>query len=605
MSSLFAFIKQQVPIVQEVGRYVRLRSAGSYLKGSCIFHKETDASFTVSPDKGIFYCFGCHATGDVISFIARAENIGPLEAAKHLIETHGLKVPEEILRSSGSHGKGSEERASYFAVHKYVADWAHAQLRSHAGAYEYVRSRGISEGSIDQYAIGYFPSSPRAVQQLLQGAVRDGILAKDLIEAGIFYDNTKSSQLKSPFEDRILFPITDALGRVCGFGGRIFVPNDERAKYYNSKESPFFQKGSLLFGYTNAKKSMQERKAVFLVEGYTDCVLMAQFGYTNTVATLGTACTAEHLQLLARSVERVFVMYDGDAAGRKATLRLAQLCWQFNIELLVISLPFKVDPAAYLARTGTLAAVLPKAEDIFTFFVAATTEEFAQKSLAEKMRIIEDIIEVMVRVTDMVKREILLQQLSGAVGIPLGVLRLRLQEQAGVLFGEQGGQRSSSVGALHQEPMAGPEHDSVEAQVIGAYVHGLQHGVPLTVPEEVRLVMSDRARRCLAVAEEVARLGGDAALFVDAFLQRSAADDVAWLSALLITHGKAPADGAFAMLLQRLLQHSWKEEVGLVRARLTEAAAQGDQDTVEKLLLTFTQLKEKIQKRGSVLWQKK
>ena len=181
MSSLFSFIKQQVPIVQEVSRYVRLRPAGSYYKGPCPFHKETDASFTVSPDKGIFYCFGCHATGDIVSFIAKAENLSPIDAAKQLIETHGLQVPEELLRATSGGGKTTEAKSSYFSVHKCVAQWAHEQLRLSPHAYEYVRSRGFTEQMIDSFMIGFFPSGTRSVNALLADCMKENVLAKDLV----------------------------------------------------------------------------------------------------------------------------------------------------------------------------------------------------------------------------------------------------------------------------------------------------------------------------------------------------------------------------------------------------------------------------------------
>ncbi|MDQ5890283.1 MAG: primase [Candidatus Dependentiae bacterium] len=600
MSSLFSFIKQQVPIVQEVGRYVRLRHAGSYLKGSCPFHKETDASFTVSPDKGIFYCFGCHATGDVVSFIAKVENISPFEAAKQLIETHGLKVPEELMKSAASGVKHGEEKASYFALHKYIAVWAHQQLRMHKHAYDYVLARGITEQMIDLFMIGFFPSGSRAINALLSGAMKENILAKDLMEAGIFYDSGKM-QLHSPFEDRVVFPITDVMGRFCGFGGRVFVANDDRAKYYNSKESPFFVKGSLLFGYSVAKKSMQERKAVFLVEGYTDCVMMAQYGYTNVVATLGTACTKEHLQLLARSVELVYVIYDGDNAGRKAMLRLANLCWQVHLELQVITLPNGLDPAAYLKQCHSLAEVLPQARDIFTFFVSATADEFAKKNLAEKMRIIEDVLEVIAKISDVVKREVLLQQLSYAVDLPLTALRMKLHEH---VRSQVGADTASRPVQISSEEAASNDYEALDAQIVAISLNSYVQGTPHHLPDDVVAMLPHRVRLVheIMVAQQQTKTG---AALIDAVLAQVSSDHRQWLTAALTFHGGAVNEQEFAALINKVVQQRWKEIVGQIRHDIAQASASGDTEKVEELLSTFAQWKEQIQQKGHMLWQKK
>jgi len=599
VSSLFSFIKQQVPIVQEVSRYVRLRSAGSYYKGPCPFHKETDASFTVSPDKGIFYCFGCHATGDVISFVAKAENLSPVEAARQLIETHGLKVPEELLRMTQGAGKATEAKSSYFSVHKCVALWAHEQLRLSPYAYEYVRSRGFTDQMIDAFMIGFFPSGPRSINALLAAGMKENILAKDLVEAGVFYESSKT-QLRSPFEDRIIFPITDAMNRFCGFGGRIFIPNDDRAKYYNSKESPFFIKGSLLFGYSAAKKSMQERKAVFLVEGYTDTVMMAQYGYTNVVATLGTACTKEHLKLLSRSVEVVYVLYDGDSAGRKAMLRLAQLCWDVQLELQVVTLPHNLDPAAYLVKYHSLAEVLAQANDIFTFFVSASADEFAKKSLAEKMRIIEEVLEVVGKIVDVVKREMLLQQLSSAVNIPLTALRIKLQEQIKAISGTE--QYIAADPVVTDDGAAA--QDCLEAQLIAISFNSFLQPVVYILPDDVVRMLSTRSQAVYAVLlTEQSRQ--PVSELVRVVLEQLSEEDRNWLLAASTVYSGVVSEQECAALVNKLVQQHWKGMVGQIKHDIAQASRNGDTEKVEELLGTFAQWKEQMQQKGHMLWQKK
>ena len=259
--SLFAYIKQHVPIMDEVGRYVQLKQAGTYYKGPCPFHRETDASFTVSPEKQIFYCFGCHVSGDVISFVAKAENLSPIEAVQHLIEAHQLTIPDSVAQQAAHATKQADEKANYFSLCRVVAQWAHEQLMRSQHARDYVASRNISQETIEHFGVGYIPGGAKALTQLVKVCTDHNILAKDLIAAGVLFESRTA--LRSPFEERIVFPITDALGRHCGFGGRVFVANDERAKYYNSKESAFFVKGSLLFGYALAKKKFKSTSRYF------------------------------------------------------------------------------------------------------------------------------------------------------------------------------------------------------------------------------------------------------------------------------------------------------------------------------------------------------
>ena len=587
--SLFSFLKTQVPIMDVVGRYVRLKPAGTYYKGSCPFHQEATASFTISPDKQIFYCFGCQASGDAISFIAKVENIGQWDAAQQLIEEFKVSVPEHVAKDMAGANKRAEEKKSHFALCGLVANWAHQQLLNTKHAREYVASRGITDEMIERFKIGYIPGGTSGLQQLIKVAAAENILAKDLIAAGVLFDARTS--LRSPFEQRIMFPITDSLGRYCGFGGRVFVPRDERAKYYNSKESEFFIKGTLLFGVDVARKKMQEEKSVFMVEGYTDCVAMAQHGYENTVATLGTACTKEHLQLLARYVEHVYVVYDGDNAGKKAMLRLAQLCWQVNLELRVLVLGGTEDPASYLEKHTDLSAVLPESQDIFSFFISTVADQFAEKSLAQKMYAVEEILGLVSRIDDVVKREILLQDASTAMKVPLAALRTKLR-------GEEEPRRavptSAAAGNVEVRETA---DEALEAQLIAACIAQATDENGFRMPVAVHEHLSKRSVVVLQALSEVAEIS-DAAAHLAAVQEKLPADLQVWLVKITMHYGGTVSTAECAQLLARVLRHAWKEVVQKMRTQLQEASAQGDNDKVAELLRIFSQLKEGMQHKG-------
>jgi DNA primase len=591
--SLFSFIKNNIPIIDEVSRYVRLRPAGTYMKGPCPFHRETDASFTVSPDKKIFYCFGCHASGDVVAFVAKAENVGAIEAARMLIESHNLTVPESILKSSSLRSGGSaDERASYFALQKRVAQWCREQYARSKVAQEYVTNRAISKESQERFGIGYFPGGAKALSHLVSYCQAENILAKDLIAAGILFDSR--GHLRSPLEERILFPIVDAMGRNCGFGGRVFMANDDRAKYYNSKDSRFFQKGSLLFGYWQAKNALKEKHEAFLVEGYTDCLAMAQYGYDNVVATLGTACTLEHLQMLSRLVDRVMVVYDGDGAGRKAMMRLAHLCWQVNLELYVITLPKGLDPAAYLAQEGSLSALYDSAVDIFTFFVTASADDFAQKRLAEKMTIIDSVLELIGSLSDLVKQDLLLQELHARVGVPLPALRSRLK-------GEKGSYRDADMREVKNEKV----HDELsDGHVIGVLANALARGVVVTCDPLVGQVLGARAERILEKLNTNDSENEENDRFHQ-FLERLTDDDRQWVIAMATQFSGVVGERECNSVLEKVLTTKWKEEARQLRVAIAEATKQKEQDTVRTLLETFERRKEQMQRKGLIQWQKK
>src|SRR3989338_7153074 len=263
--SIFTFVKTQVPILDVISSYVALKKGGGYWKGSCPFHSEKTASFTVSPHRDIFYCFGCHATGDVISFMSQIEHCSQIDAVKLLAERFSLELPETLVPKSDD--TSLDEKKRYFLLCQVVASWCHQELYKHEFVTNYLTQRAITKQSIDRFELGYFSPHEQSIKSLVKYISSKQFLMKDIIDAGII---AESKTLYSPFEQRLIFPIKDHLGRFCGFGGRIIKTTDERSKYYNSKESSYFQKSSLLFGLDLAKKEIQKTNTVFLVEGYVD-----------------------------------------------------------------------------------------------------------------------------------------------------------------------------------------------------------------------------------------------------------------------------------------------------------------------------------------------
>ncbi len=411
--NLFSYLKTRIAILDVVSEYATLKKAGLYWKGQCPFHSEKTASFTVSPHKEIFYCFGCHVGGDVIAFIARKEQCSQIEAAKHLIDRYKIELPSALSGQLSGNKLTLENSKQYTTICQLVAQWCHKELFNSTTALAYLAKRGITQKTINDFTIGYFAGGLANVKRLINDLGKQHILVDDLLEHAIL--SRSKNILFSPFEERIIFPINDHLGRCCGFGGRIFKPHDTRAKYYNSHENHYFAKGQLLFGLDKAKKEIQKLGSVFLVEGYMDCITMAHYGFSNTVATLGTACTIEQLTTLSRYAQEVLVLYDGDNAGQQAILRIGQLCWQANIELKVISLPKNEDPASYLIKDGSLTSLLSDAQDIFAFFIKTIGADFTKKSLQEKLQLTRKILDIIQKLNDPLKQDFLLQNASFSI----------------------------------------------------------------------------------------------------------------------------------------------------------------------------------------------
>jgi DNA primase len=422
--NLFTHIKSQVSILAVVQEYATLKRAGTYWKGCCPFHDERTASFTVSPHRDIFYCFGCHVSGDVVSFVAKVENMSPKEAAFHLAQRYNITLPDNIQNATQTAHQLSM-REQYQKICSLFADFCHEHLLKQPKILAYLEKRGFKRATVEQFRLGYLPTGIKTINTLIGSYKNHDLLAQDIIKAGLI--RQQKALFFSPFQDRLLFPIQDHLGRFCGFGGRVIREKDTRAKYYNSSENDFFNKGQILFGLTHAKKSIQKTDEVFLVEGYTDCLAMAQHGYINTVATLGTSCTADHLKILSRYAQRLYIVYDGDSAGQKAVLRITQMCWNANLELFVIQLPTGYDPASYLQKNPE-AQLKEQAKDIFVFFVDILGKQATQKSTSQRTELAHKLLETVAKVTDPLKQEMLLQRVSQHLELPITLLKAELNK---------------------------------------------------------------------------------------------------------------------------------------------------------------------------------
>jgi len=334
----------RVDVVDLIDGYVPLKKAGANFAACCPFHNEKSPSFTVSPSKQFYHCFGCGAHGSAIGFLMEYSGLGFIDAIKELANRAGLQVPEDDARRAHDGPK----MTALTDIMARAAKYYYEQLKRSEKAVSYLKQRGVSGEIAQKFGIGY---APDGWQNL--GAAFDDYTIPELQVAGLVIKNDQG-RLYDRFRDRVMFPIINQKGEVIAFGGRVL--GDGEPKYLNSPETPLFEKGREVFGLPQARAALREKDTVIVVEGYMDVVALAQHGVGNAVATLGTATTATHVQKLLRQVDRIVYCFDGDNAGRKAAWRALENSLEALPEQKSIGfvfLPQADDPDSFVRREGS------------------------------------------------------------------------------------------------------------------------------------------------------------------------------------------------------------------------------------------------------------
>ena len=403
--------------------------------------------------------------------------------------------------------------------------------------------------------------------------------------------------LYSPFEEHIIFPIRDWQGRYCGFGGRIFKEYDNRSKYYNSKESDFFLKGSLLFGFDMAKQEIQTKKAAFLVEGYTDCIAMVQHGFINTVATLGTACTKQHLQQLGRYAQELYVLYDGDSSGQKAILRLTELCWQVSLDLKVINLPQQDDPASFLEKGNDLQKLAKNAKNIFVFFLETMGKDFSQTThMQKRLATIRKFVEIIKKLDDTLKQDLLLQQASQIFDIPFGTLKQELKKTTAYPSQNQINTQTKPVEKENSDKQESLKSSSkLEKKLFSAILNDIKL---LTSEHEPYVLeyLSSPLRKILKKAKEIQNKY-DVHSF-DALFAELDEQEKYFVSRIIIEGEGDYSQATFDSLLSQFYKKHWKKILNDIKIKLTEASNKGNKKEVQFILENLATFKKQLANKG-------
>ncbi len=391
-------IRQRSDLVEIVSGYVALKPAGRNLIGLCPFHTEKSPSFTVSREKGLWHCYGCKAGGDVFKFVEKIDALTFMEAAEHLARRAG--IPFEW--ANRGKGPSTDQREALRSVNEKARDYYRQCLARTPGALEYLRKRGVAETTIESFQLGYAPEGWDALTTAL---LRQGVRQSDIINAGLGVARQDGSGYDR-FRHRLIFPIWDAEGRVIAFGGRAM--GADPAKYINTSETGVFVKNRTLYALHLARKAIVEADYAVIVEGYMDALACHQWGFRNVVATMGTAVTAGHLNMLSRLTKKVALAFDSDSAGMMAALRSIPLFEEAGFAVRVVSLPRGEDPDELLKERGPDAfkALLAEARPVVEHRLAMAAQPHDLTKEDERYAYLKEAVQILSEVRDPTDRQL-------------------------------------------------------------------------------------------------------------------------------------------------------------------------------------------------------
>ena len=421
-------IKERADIVRVIGEYVPLKKSGQNFKGLCPFHTEKTPSFMVSLKKGIYHCFGCGAGGNVFNFIMKFKGLNFPEAVRFLGEKVGIQV-----RSAGP---GDWERGKIASLREIVsiaAEQYRKNLQSPAGkeALHYLQERRLSDKTIEEFHLGLAPDSWDFMLTML---TKRGFKLELIEEAGLIVRRKSGSGYYDRFRNRVIFPIQDTVGRFIGFGGRILHgSNEDVPKYINSSENSLFHKGQNLYGFYQAEEFIRKQGLVFVVEGYVDAIRMHEQGLKNTVAPLGTALTEDQVALILRYTRTIYLIFDADEAGTKATMRSTSIMHQRSVDPFVIRLPAGSDPGDFFNTYSIDEFNLMKKDALsgIDFIIKQYTDLKKVYTAHEKISILGSLSEYYENMNDELFRDDFLNRLSSALNTESGILRRELTRLTG------------------------------------------------------------------------------------------------------------------------------------------------------------------------------
>jgi DNA primase len=544
-------VRERADIVEVISSYIPLKPAGKNYRALCPFHKEKTPSFTVSPEKGLFHCFGCGVGGNVFTFLMRYEGISFYEAVKSLAERYGIPI-EEV--------EGVQEKLEpYFEINRMANEIFRMKLlhpREGKVARDYLLKRGVAPKTWELYGLGYAPDQWDLLSGFFEQKGKDLLLVE---EVGLIIRGTRGYYDR--FRGRITFPIEDIRGRILGFGGRIL--GEGEPKYLNSPDSPIFKKGECLYGLKQARDHIIQKREAVIVEGYFDVISIAQSGLRNVVAPLGTALTEVQLRILKPLVNKVLLLFDGDQAGRKAAMRAVELLVQEGIEGDIIILPENEDPDTFL-KSHSVEDLLRLRKGGLEFYCEGVINNYEIKKPEGKFKAAQAFLEFLSKVEDPLKRKIYGEYISSLLGIEPDLLLARLKTTVN--------RNLERRGFLSAE------------EVLVAL--SMQYEEILTWLEEEGILeefSSEILRDILKEAIQVKKKGGDPSVEIPVMLQERGVGG--GIFSFLLSEGLDDPQKVFRDCVKRIRLRALRKRRERLLEEIMEAERRGDEEKLRMLLL--------------------
>jgi DNA primase len=559
-------VKQQADIVKVIEGYIRLRNAGAQrFKGLCPFHNEKTPSFNVNGgSQQFFYCFGCHESGDVFSFVAKIEKVTFPEAVRIVAQKCGIPLPKREF-SSPEEAAESRLRTKLFELHETAAAWFEEQLRSPEGALarEYLAGRGLTPEGIKAFRIGYAPDSFNALRDRLSGMAD----SETLRASGLFASKEQGDGTLGPiydrFRKRVMYPISNESGRVIAFTARTLETGDKAgAKYINSPETPLYSKGSVLFNLDKARAAIRQLEFALLVEGQMDCISVFLRGIQNVIATSGTAFTEQQVAILKRHTSQVVVNFDPDAAGSNAAEKSIALLTEEGFNIKIVTLDGGLDPDRYIRERGVEAytQALRSARRQADYLIERARQMFPGASSEQKVKAMNFLLPHIRRMPEKLARDQFAADAAQKLGIDSAVLREELRQAA----------------------LRRRDHVEMRAASVSEVERVLLRALAVTDPD----FQPSRSIAVQAIAQNPAwfeRLGTFAALQALAGRQANDPMDVvedpaqrALLAEVLLAETKPPEPAEVESAIQEIQERAIEGRQRDLRAQIAEAERRGD-----------------------------
>jgi DNA primase len=419
-------------IVDIISTYVQLKKSGHSFMGRCPFHSERTPSFSVSPDKQLYHCFGCGASGNVISFVMDIENMTFPEALEWLAERANITLPQNSEYTDFQY----QQKKRLYEINRRLANYYYLLLKHSPKGIQYLNKRGLNQSTIKIFGIGYSKDSWDNAYRFL---LKQKVSSEEMLKIGLVAKG-RNGRLYDRFRDRLMIPIQNSRDQIIGFGGRIMNDDKHAPKYLNSPESIIFSKGYELFNLNRAKKNIQNDQLI-LVEGYMDVIALFQYGIKNVVAALGTAFTEHHVKLLERYVNSVVLCFDGDQAGEKATMRAIDILKKSDLEIKVLRLNAEDDPDSFIRKNGSDAFLerVKNSKTVIDYLLDNLMRNNSLKTHEDRIRYVNEAVPILQNTKNDMEKDFYSKVVSKRTGI-----------SATIIYNETQKNKEKSISVNHQ-----------------------------------------------------------------------------------------------------------------------------------------------------------